>query len=186
MNPEDNPMKPRSTTRSDLGRRGFLASSVTAPFLAIMAATPRPAAARVGPTDFEYEITRTETEWRALLSKPEYFVLREGGTEVPHTSLNTFEMSEGEYRCKGCNLVNFDSKWKVPKFDIGWTFFSQARPTTVLTSIDEKGAAAEMADGDALIECHCRRCASHLGHILSIEDQTLFCLNGVALLFEAA
>lgn len=179
-------MQPRSTINSNVGRRRFLTGSVATPFFAILATTPGSAAARIEDSSFQYEITRTEDEWRAMLSEEDYVILREGGTEVPHSSLNTFQMADGEYRCKGCNLMNFESKWKVPKFEIGWTFFAQARPTTVLTSIDEKTSAQGIATGEALIECHCRRCASHFGHILSVDDQTLFCLNGTSLIFEAA
>jgi len=144
-----------------LTRRAFLSTASTLPVATILAAPALPASARASNIDFTYEITRSDEAWRSRLTEQEYAVLRLGRTEVPHTSLNAFQMAEGHYSCKGCDLVNFDSQWKVPHFDIGWAFFSQARPTTVLTSIDD--AYADMADDSAAIECHCRRCASHLG-----------------------
>lgn len=165
-------------------RRAFLTSASTLPVAAILAAPAIPASARTSNNDFTYEITRSDEEWRARLTEQEYAVLRLGRTEVPHTSLNAFQMAEGHYTCKGCDLVNFDSRWKVQHFDLGWAFFSQARPTTVLTSIDD--AYGDMADESAAIECHCRRCASHLGHILTVKGTTLHCLNGTSLVFFEA
>lgn len=171
------------TNDTNLSRRKFLYSAGAAP-AAVLGGTTQPAFARSTSSGFSYEFTQSEDEWRAQLSEMEYFVLRDGNTEVPHSSLNTFQMDDGHYTCKGCGLENFDSKWKVAQFDIGWTFFSQARPTTVLTSIDESFSGMETEN--AVIECHCRRCASHLGHILTVKGKTLHCLNGIALVFHAA
>lgn len=166
-------------------RRDFFGSATAASFAAAVMALPaRPAVARTESDGFTYEITRSEEAWRAQLSEQEYFVLRDGHTEVPHTSLNAFQMDDGHYTCKGCGLHNFDSKWKVAHFDIGWAFFTQAKPTTILTSIDEDFSG--MNTDKAVIECHCRRCSSHIGHILTVKGKTLHCLNGIALVFHAA
>jgi peptide-methionine (R)-S-oxide reductase len=35
-----------------------------------------------------------------------------------------------------------------------------------------------------MIEAHCRRCGSHLGHVLYVEDRLLHCINGTALEFR--
>jgi peptide-methionine (R)-S-oxide reductase len=165
-------------------RRRFLQAGALAP-AALTFGAAAPATAQQGPA-FDYEVQRTEADWRAMLTEQEYFVLREGGTEVPHSSLNAFETREGHYACKGCGLVNFDSRWKVPKFEIGWAFFSQARPTTILTSIDESHGGMRGDGPEAAIECHCRRCGSHFGHILLVETAVLHCLNGSAFDFTPA
>lgn len=165
-------------------RRRFLQTGALLPAgLALGAAEP--ATAQEG-SAFAFEVQRSEAEWRAMLDEQEYFVLREGGTEVPHSSLNAFETREGHYACKGCGLVNFDSRWKVPKFEIGWAFFSQARANTILTSIDESFGGMGGDAAEAAIECHCRRCGSHLGHILLVENAVLHCLNGSAFDFTPA
>ena len=137
------------------------------------------------PDDFKYEVVRTEAEWHARLSEQEYHILRQGGTEPRQSSLNAFEMRGGTYRCRGCDLTNFDSKWKVPHFDIGWAFFRQARPNTILTSIDETYDGAN-GKTQSVIECHCRRCGSHSGHILNVRGEVLHCLNGASLVFSEA
>lgn len=163
-------------------RRAFLRAGIALPATLAVA---RAAQARDTDT-YTYQITRTEEEWRARLSDEEYQVLRKGGTEVPHTSLNAFREDAGSYACKGCDLEVFTSTWKVVHADIGWAFFTQAQPMSILTSIDS--AADDMVDAmgappEATIECHCRRCGSHLGHILTVKGQTLHCINGSALTF---
>ncbi len=65
-------------------------------------------------------------------------------------------------------------------------FFRHSEPNAVLTGIDgpvpEYGAAD--AEYGAFIEVHCRRCGSHLGHLLQIEEQLLHCINGTSLKFQ--
>lgn len=45
-----------------------------------------------------------------------------------------------------------------------------------------------MADdkATATIEVHCRRCGSHMGHVLKVEGQVVHCINGKALDFDPA
>lgn len=161
-------------------RRAVLASGAILP--AALALGQRAAAAEPASDTYVYEVSRTEAEWRARLDELEYFVMREGGTEPRHQTLYAYESRDGSYRCRGCDLTSFDAKWKVNHVDIGWVFFSQARPNTILTGIDE---SFEMAgDAKATIECHCRRCGSHLGHILDVRGEVLHCLNGTSLVFS--
>jgi peptide-methionine (R)-S-oxide reductase len=35
----------------------------------------------------------------------------------------------------------------------------------------------------ATIEVHCRRCGSHMGHVLLVEGEILHCINGTSLVF---
>ena len=42
-------------------------------------------------------------------------------------------------------------------------------------SIDEIKSAF-----DINIEVHCRRCASHMGHVLLVENHVLHCINGTS------
>lgn len=139
--------------------------------------------------DFDYEVTRTEAEWRALLSDNEYYILRELGTEPPKSSPLWNEQRAGAYHCKGCDLHAYTSEWKV-ELDKGWVFFNHALPNSVLTDIDLGSPYAGMEDMDVpadepLIELHCRRCGSHLGHLVNIGGP-LHCINGTALEFKSA
>jgi peptide-methionine (R)-S-oxide reductase len=164
-------------------RRLFLASAGALPVAAL--ASPQDGeAATTGGDDFKYSVTRSDAEWRARLTPLEYEIMREGRTEPRHTSLNAFEERPGTYHCKGCDLPSFDAEWKVSHFDIGWAFFSQARPNAILTGIDQNFSPMADSEPKATIECHCRRCGSHIGHILEVRDKVLHCLNGSALEFK--
>lgn len=169
-----------ANTPPGLSRRGFLATSSAA---ALTVAAP--AAADGHGDEFQYEITRTEAEWRAQFSDFEYAILREGRTETPKTSPLWEETRPGAYHCKGCDLHNYDGNWKVV-LDKGWVFFKHAVPNAVLFGID--GPVPEygqMATGiNAVTEVHCRRCGSHLGHHVYVAKQVLHCINGTALDFE--
>jgi len=165
-------------------RRGFVAAGAAAPLaLAAGGAGARPA----GADGFIYEIRRTEEEWRALLTPQEYRILREGGTELPASSDLWDETRAGTYSCKGCTLDIYASDWKVP-LDKGWVFFVHAIPNAVLMGTDgpEQAYGMDPQGDNTLIEAHCRRCGSHLGHILLVEEQILHCINGRSLTFAPA
>ncbi len=140
--------------------------------------------------DFDYEVTRTEAEWRAMLDDNEYYILRETGTEPPKSSPLWNEERAGNYHCKGCDLLVYPSEWKVP-LDKGWVFFDHAIPNTVMTDLDLGSPYAgnpdmqEVPSEQPLIELHCRRCGSHLGHLVSINGP-IHCINGTALDFKPA
>jgi peptide-methionine (R)-S-oxide reductase len=168
--------------------------------------------AQTAPADgdaFGYEVTRTESEWRSLLTDEEYKIMREGGTEVPKSDPQWDSTEAGIYACKGCDLDNYDARWKVV-LDKGWLFFRHSQPNAVLTGIDmsvydrferpdaptegvvvPEDVPVEMLtpevqaiiDDFIAIEVHCRRCGSHFGHILWIDKKLLHCVNGAALSF---
>lgn len=177
----------------DGGRRAFLGTAAGAGALALTtgraAAEPDAAAVEVeGEDRFEYEVRLSEEEWRERLTEDEYVVLREHLTELPGTSELWDNTVEGVYACRGCGLELYDSVWKV-ELDKGWAFFQQSREDTLLMGIDGRPPEGMMDASDsfgALIETHCRRCGCHMGHILTVEGQTLHCINGIALTFEAA
>ena len=171
-------------------RRVFLQSGAALALTAGAVGRAAPAAANDRGAEFAFEVTRSEEDWRARLTSEEYAILRKGSTELPHTSPLVREERAGIYCCKGCDLTVYESTWKVP-LDVGWVFFSHAQPRSVLTAIDGDpqagmGNAAEDEGPGAMIEVHCRRCASHLGHIVIAEGQLLHCINGASLRFRKA
>ena len=173
--------------QTQLGRRTFLSTSAALALGAGAVARSTPAAAGDAGETFAFEITRTDEDWRARLNKEEYNILRKGSTELPNTSPLVNETRDGIYCCKGCDLTIYESTWKVP-LDVGWVFFSHAVPRTVLTGIDGEPPAG-MGDASgipAMIEVHCRRCASHLGHIVVAKGKLVHCINGTALAFSPA
>ena len=174
-------------TRKTIGRRTFLRTGIAT---AAVAGQTAPARAADNDDTFVYAVTRTEAEWRARLTETEYFVLREGGTETPESSPLWNNRAVGTYCCRGCDLTLYDSLQKI-QIDKGWAFFRHSRPDTMLTSLDLNGGSISdpFARLAASMEVHCRRCGSHLGHIVvlpEVPDKPLHCINGHALDFRPA
>ena len=173
---------------TSIARRKFLAGTAAT---ALVATGSKEAAASADPAsdEFTFEVTRTEDEWREMLDPIEYFVLRDRGTEGPFTGPYWESDEVGTYSCKGCGLTIYDSLQKVFPGK-GWTFFRHARPSTTMLGMDigRRGDPNDpFAQMQATMEAHCRRCGSHLGHIVAIPEvprRAIHCINGFALNFE--
>ena len=128
-----------------------------------------------------YEVTRSDAEWRAMLTDLQYRVMRQEATEPAYSSpLDSF-YEEGIYHCRGCDLPLYPSRTKYDS-GTGWPSFYAAYENAVGTKVDRKLLMART-------EVHCRRCGSHLGHIFSdgpAPTGQRHCLNGVSLVFRAA
>ncbi len=180
-------------TAPDMSRRraflkaGALAAVAALPGLRPGEAKAQSTEARCPPADdFTFEVTRSEEAWRALLSDEEYRIMREGGTEKFNASPYHGPMPEGTYTCKGCCLTLYSSKWKKV-LDMGFVFFRHSEPNAVLTGIETFNPYMKKEEPKALTEVHCRRCGSHLGHILIVvPGEMLHCINGTALRFVPA
>jgi len=137
------------------------------------------APAQAGTGDFE--ITRSEAEWRAMLSDLEYEVMREEGTERAFTSPLNDIKSPGMFHCKGCDQALYASEHKYDS-GTGWPSFWEAQPGAIGTKEDRKFFMVRT-------ECHCSRCGSHLGHIFDDGPPPTgkrHCINGVSLVFRPA
>ena len=179
-------------------RRRLLSNTALAIGTAGFAGTAAQARVAAGADPFDYEITRTEEEWRALLSDDDYKILRDGETEIQFTHPYWNEKARGMYHCKGCDLELHSSEHKYFP-DKGWVFFTASVPNSLLMAID---ARSEMVDemlgeeqsqselneiaGNFFIETHCRRCGSHIGHVLPVAGRALHCVNGASLVFKEA
>lgn len=135
-----------------------------------------------GTAQFEtFEITRTEAEWRAMLTPAEYRVMREEGTERAGSSPLDKVYDPGVYLCRGCDLPLYDASTKYDS-GTGWPSFYAALDGAIGTKQDRKLFMLRT-------ECHCRRCGSHLGHIFDDGPRPTgkrHCLNGVSLVFQRA
>ena len=177
-------MEPKSINRRVL-MSGAAAVAVSA------GASPARAELVSGSNGFEFEIKHTDEEWRDLLTDHEYSILRDGGTEDPRTSAYYDFEDVGDYHCKGCDLPVYTSHYKVNWPKKGWVFFFHGMPNNVLMGVDKKrpsayGSAGMAGPAGDLIETHCRRCGSHLGHVLHVSLFVMHCINGAALNFQAA
>jgi peptide-methionine (R)-S-oxide reductase len=130
---------------------------------------------------FAYEVTKSDAEWRKILSPESYEVLRHADTEAPDSSPLDREWRKGTYACAGCGLDNFSSATKFESHS-GWPSFWKPLTNAVLTSSDS--SLLEMRT-----EVHCRRCGGHLGHVFDDGPKPTglrYCMNGVALKFTPA
>jgi len=159
-------------------RRDFLTRFLAALGLAGTARILSPRAS-AGEDAERFEITRSEEEWRALLTPGQFRVLREHGTERPWTSPLVKEHRRGTYHCAACDLPLFPSDTKFES-GTGWPSFWKPLDGAVGTSIDRSLFATRT-------EVHCRRCGGHLGHVFDDGPPPTgrrYCMNGVALTFR--
>jgi peptide-methionine (R)-S-oxide reductase len=159
-------------------RRHFLAVTTAAAAAGFAARHGQAAAIAEGP----FEVTRTEAEWRAMLTDLQYRVMREGGTERAYTSPLNEEDRAGTFHCRGCDLPLYSSETKYDS-GTGWPSFWEAMPNAIGT-MEDRSLFFQVRT-----ECHCRRCGSHLGHIFDDGPQPTgkrHCINGVSLVFRAA
>lgn len=129
----------------------------------------------------QYEITRSEAEWRAMLSDAQYQVMRQEATERAYSSPLNKTYADGRYLCRGCDLPLYASEHKYDS-GTGWPSFYKSLPGAIGTKADHKLMSMRT-------ECHCRRCGSHLGHIFDDGPEPTgkrHCLNGVSLKFLSA
>lgn len=145
--------------------------------LSALAASVAPAALHAQ----AFEVTRTEAEWRAMLTDLQYRVMREEATERAGSSPLDRNYASGTYFCRGCDLAIYPSATKYDS-GTGWPSFYASLENAVGTKPDRKLFRVRT-------EVHCRRCGSHLGHIFDDGPRPTgrrHCLNGVSLVFRAA
>ena len=138
-----------------------------------------------GPASTVGKVTKSDAEWRSQLSRQEYHVLREAGTERAFTGEYTDTKTEGVYRCRACNAELFRS---TTKFDshCGWpSFFAPLAQDRVEYIQDDS------LPGRPRVEVRCGSCGSHLGHVFEGEgyetptDQR-YCINSIAMTLRPA
>jgi peptide-methionine (R)-S-oxide reductase len=128
-----------------------------------------------------FEVTKTEQEWKALLTPEQFYVLRQHGTERAGSSPLDREYRAGLYLCGACDLALFQSETKFHS-GTGWPSFYAPIAHAVATNVDKSFFMTRT-------EVHCRRCGGHLGHVFEDGPRPTglrYCMNGVALKFVPA
>ena len=157
-------------TRRDFTKAG-LAFALAAPLI-------KGTARAAEETEMKFEITKTEDEWKKILTPEQFQVLRKHGTERAGTSALDKKYDPGTYDCAACDLPVYSSETKFNS-GTGWPSFWKPLDNAIATSVD-KGYFTTRT------EVHCRRCGGHLGHVFDDGPKPTglrYCMNGVAMKF---
>jgi peptide-methionine (R)-S-oxide reductase len=126
----------------------------------------------------QYEVQKTEQEWKDVLTPEEFKVLRKHGTERAGTSPLDKVYDDGTYLCAACSQPLFTSDTKFNS-GTGWPSFYQPLEQAIATTVDRTLFMTRT-------EVHCSRCGGHLGHVFSDGPKPTgqrYCMNGVSLKF---
>ena len=126
------------------------------------------------------KVEKTDAEWKAQLTPEQYRVLRQKGTERPHTGQYDQHFEAGTYKCAGCGTPLFESD---TKFDAhcGWPSFDAPINETAIA--EEKDKSFGMIRTEVL----CSKCGGHLGHVFDDGPTATglrYCINSASLGFE--
>lgn len=160
-------------------RRTFLVALTAVPVAIVSCRTRADEQANKTGLGARFEVTKSEAEWRQILSPPQFAVLRQHDTERPSSSRLNDEHRAGSYHCAGCDLPLFSSETKFES-GTGWPSFTAPLSNAVGTSLDRSLLAIRT-------EVHCRRCGGHLGHVFDDGPPPTgkrYCMNGVAMIFK--
>ena len=126
-----------------------------------------------------FAVTRTDAEWKALLTPEQFQVMRGHGTERPGSCALNYEKRDGVFSCAGCDQDLFTSTRKFES-GTGWPSFDQPLEGAVGVTEDRKF-------GMLRTEVHCANCGGHLGHVFPDGPPPTgerYCINGVVMDFE--
>ena len=126
------------------------------------------------------KVTKSEDQWRAMLTPESFHVTRQKGTERAFTGEFWDHRALGIYRCVCCGIALFASD---TKFDAGcgWpSYFEPIAPERVREETDR-------SHGMVRTEVLCNVCDAHLGHVFPDGPPPTglrYCINSLSLTFE--
>jgi peptide-methionine (R)-S-oxide reductase len=144
-------------------------------------AQSKPAVKKTEPME-DKKVIRSEEEWKKILTPQQYQVLREKGTDAPHTGKYTLHKETGMYICAACGNELFSSDMKFDSH-CGWPSFDREIAGGKITT------KTDTSYGMVRTEILCGKCGSHLGHLFDdgpTDTGMRYCVNSTSLDFKTS
>ena len=128
----------------------------------------------------KYNVSMSDSEWKSILPRLSYNILRKSYTEQAFSSKLNFNKKSGYYACMGCKNPLYSSENKYDSGS-GWPSFFESLPDVFETKIDH-------ILGYPRTEYHCKNCGGHHGHIFDDGPKPTgkrYCNNGICLVFKS-
>lgn len=125
----------------------------------------------------EKTISKTDEEWKKILSPEQYNVCRNKDTERPFTGKYYNCKDKGVYKCSCCGNELFDSNTKFES-GTGWPSFYKP------INDDNVKYESDASFGMVRTEIMCKKCGAHLGHVFEDGPQPTnlrYCINSISL-----
>ena len=85
----------------------------------------------------QYEVVKSDAEWKSQLDELSYLVLRKAYTERPYTGKYDNFYEKGTYHCAGCDEALYKSDHKYNSY-CGWPSFDREIKDKLIYDVDYK------------------------------------------------